>query len=273
MYDRVIVPLDGSALAERALGPAVEVAERSGALLVATMVVGDAELDEHRAYVDELLSRHDVRSAPPYIIAGHDAAACIANAGEAEASLVVMTSHGSSGIRRVVLGSVAEGVIRMLRKPVLLVGPHHEAGRPIAGGRVLVPLDGSRRAEAVLDTVAAWCDFMGMQAWPVTAVDPAEAPAVVGGDVPDDAYLRRVARSLSDRGVETGWEVLHDRDPASDLAAFAGGLPASLVAMTTHGHTGLARVALGSVATHLVHDATCPVLVVRPDLGDDAEPS
>jgi nucleotide-binding universal stress UspA family protein len=265
MYDRVIVPLDGSPMAERAVAPAVEVAQRAGAELVATMVVDDTLTEDHRAYVKHLLSPFDVASPPPYIIHADDVAECIANAGEADRSLVVMTSHGSSGIRRAVLGSVAEGVVRELQKPVLLIGPRCEAGRSIAGGRVLVPLDGSRRAEAILDPVAAWCDLMALQAWPVTALDPTGIPAP---EVPDDAYLRRVTRQLSDRGISSSWDVVHHRDAAEGLVSFALGLPASLIAMTTHGRTGLARVTLGSVATRLVHEVTAPVLILRPELDE-----
>lgn len=266
MYDRVIVPLDGSPMAERALAPAVEVARRAGAELVATMVVDDALIEDHRAYVKRLLSPFDVASPPPYIIEADDPAECIANAGEADRSLVVMTSHGSSGIRRAVLGSVAEGVVSAIHKPVLLIGPRCEADRSIAGGRVLVPLDGSRRAEAILDAVGAWCDLMALQAWPVTAVDPAPAAS----EVPEDAYLRKVTHRLSDRGVSSSWDVLHARDAADALVDFALGLPASLVAMTTHGRTGLARVTLGSVATRMVHEVTSPVLLLRPGLDDEA---
>jgi nucleotide-binding universal stress UspA family protein len=254
MYDRVIVPLDGSPMAERALAPAVEVAQRAGAELVATMVVDDDVTEDHRAYVKHLLSPFDVVSPPPYIIEADDAAECIANAGEAERSLVVMTSHGSSGLRRAVL--------RAIQKPVLLIGPQCEVGRAIAGGRVLVPLDGSRRAEAILEPVAAWCDLMALQTWTVTAVDPGPAAS----EVPDDAYLRRVTRQLSDLGISSSWDVLHQHDAANALVTFALGLPASLVAMTTHGRTGLARVTLGSVATRVVHEVTSPVLLLRPEL-------
>jgi nucleotide-binding universal stress UspA family protein len=182
-----------------------------------------------------------------------------------------MTSHGSSGVRRAVLGSVAEGVVRELRRPILVVGPRHEVGHPMAGGRVLVPLDGSRRAESILDPVADWCDLMELEAWPVTAIDPAELPADFAGEVPDDAYLRRISARLAERGITTGWEVLHEHDPSDSLATFARGLPASLVAMTTHGRTGLARVTLGSVAARVVHEVTVPVLVLRPELDEDVE--
>jgi nucleotide-binding universal stress UspA family protein len=110
---------------------------------------------------------------------------------------------------------------------------------------------------------------MELQAWPVIAVDPTDAAAVVGPQAPDDAYLRQVSRTLSDRGISTSWDVLHQRDAAAALTTFASGLPASLVAMTTHGRTGLRRVTLGSVAARVVHDVTSPVLILRPELEDE----
>lgn len=268
MYDTVIVPLDGSAMAERALDPAAEVARHTGGHLVATMVVGDERFEEHESYLAGVLARHDVPTKPPYIIPADDVAACIANAGEQERALVVMTTHGSSGVRRAVLGSVAEAVVRQLARPVLLVGPNCRPDHEMAGGRVVIPLDGSRRAEAIVEPAAEWCLSLDLAAFPVTAVDGRP-----GGDPAGEAsYVRRIAAELSGRALTAGWEVLHGDDASDSLVTYARGLPASLVAMTTHGHTGAKRVVLGSVATHVVHESLAPVLLLRPALdGGDAD--
>ena len=86
--------------------------------------------------------------------------------------------------------------------------------------------------------------------------------------------VHALAESLLSRdGAGINWDVLH-RDDASDaIVDYVRDVRASLIAMTTHGRTGLARVALGSVTAAVVHNAPCPVLVVRPDgLSDRDEP-
>ena len=65
--------------------------------------------------------------------------------------------------------------------------------------------------------------------------------------------------------MRAGWEVLHESDSANAVDTFAKLQDADLIAMTTHGRTGLARITLGSVAAHLLHATPCPVLLLRPD--------
>lgn len=274
MYTTVIVPLDGSKLAEQALTPAAEVARTTGATLVPLMVLHDEASERHRSYVDDKVAGLGVPVQPPYLIQAADAAECIANAGEAPASLVVMTTHGSSGLRRVVLGSVAEKALRMLGRPMLMVGPGYEPGNPIGGGKLLLPIDGSEPAEAVVPVAAGWAREFDLHPCVVMVRDPdddgAAAEATGHGDVVEEAAARRVAIGLGDLGVPAEWEVLHGAHAAGPIATFARGLPASLIAMTTHGRTGLARVAIGSTAAQALHEAPCPVLLMRPaDLRED----
>jgi nucleotide-binding universal stress UspA family protein len=267
MFKTVIVPLDGSRAAEAALVPATEVARQTGAALVPLMVVSDEHFEEHERYLKEQTGGLGVELQPPFIIPAADPAECIANAGEAPDSLVVMTTHGSSGLRRVTLGSVADKTVRLLRRPVLLVGPGCRPGAALRGGKMVIPVDGSRHSEAILPTAAAWCRAFDMEAWPVMVIDPDEVARDVGpsSDLAEAAHVRRVAQDLENQGVRSGWEVLHFRNAAGPLTTYALGLPASLVAMSTHGRTGLDRVTMGSVATRLVHDSACPVLVHRPE--------
>lgn len=280
MYRTVVVPLDGSELAERALGPASAVARAADAELQLMRVVGAGGAEEARRYLEGWAARLDVPCRPPYVIEADWVAECIANAAEEPGSLICLTSHGTSGVRRVLLGSVAEDVLRLGSGPVLVVGPELATGSPtLEGGRLLVCTDGSAFSEAILPVAAEWAANFGLEPWVTSVVDPDAAARAAGRepvpDTVDSAHVERLARGLGVNGTTGGWEVLYDRDPAAAIVDFAARLPAAIVALATHGKTGLARVAIGSVAADVVRHAPCPVLVLRPNgLHDDdsAEP-
>lgn len=257
MVHTVIVPLDGSAVSERALRPAITIARRLGAELELLRVVAHAnDVEAARQWLADLASGIDVPVRPPYVIEGDWAAECIANAGDEAGSLVCLSSHGAGGLRNAVLGSVAEDVLRLSARPVLVVGP--EAGADLDPSRpVVVCVDGSTTSEAILPAASAWSGATGMAPWVVTVLEP--DVAVPAEDVVESGYVRQVAERL---GAE--FEVLHGSHPAEAIVAFARSLPAGVIAMATHGKTGLARVVAGSVAMGVVRHAPCPVLLLRP---------
>lgn len=159
-----------------------------------------------------------------------------------------------------VWGSTATAVVRAGAGPVMLVGPAAE--RPPSEGPVLVPLDGSRPGEAVLGLAADWARATGARLELRQVLDPATVQALVADartDVVEGAYLTRVAHDIA--GVEVNWDVLHAEDPASAIVDAAAAVGAGVVAMATHGP---ALAIAGSVALGVVHDAGCPVVVVRP---------
>jgi nucleotide-binding universal stress UspA family protein len=85
-----------------------------------------------------------------------------------------------------------------------------------------------------------------------------------GPDVTETGYLQRLATDLRSQGAKAEWEAVHDRAVASAIVRFADDQPCPLIAVTTHGRSGLGRVALGSVALRVVLHAHSPVLVLRP---------
>src|SRR5690606_26005152 len=108
------------------------------------------------------------------------------------------------------------------------------------------PVDGSQRSEAVLPIAHEWAARLQVPLWIVTVIDPADAErmAAEGGDVMEDAYVRRVAESLPQGDVEVGWDVLHNVDPALAIAEYVAARSGGLIVMATHGRSGLARVAM-----------------------------
>lgn len=305
MVRSILVPLDGSELAEQALPLALSIAARSGAevtllqavpLPIAPVGFGnewllvDDQLEllerEARNYLGELAGR--VQAALP---AGQrptelrqattigPAAQAIADYATANrADLIVMATHGRSGLSRWALGSVTDQVLQLSHVPVLIVRPPEEA--PVrfdslpAPGRIMITLDGSELAERVLPTATEMARVFEAE---LLLFRVALLPAVYYMDAGAAAfqldflesakeeaaeYLEQVAQALRTQGarVRTAVGVTPIVESILDVAAEAG---VDLIAMTTHGRTGLGRVVYGSVTDRIVRSSACPVLVVR----------
>jgi nucleotide-binding universal stress UspA family protein len=292
MYNRLLVPLDGSVFSERALSLAMTLARHLGAQLVlmraasASVFPGadatQAELravEEAQTYLVNLKAELSgqgvsIEIAVPY---GDAAEEILQEIGTRHAGLVVMCTHGRSGLGRWIFGSVAEKVLAGSPAPVLLVRPTGAATRlelePAQAG-LLVPLDGSAFAESVLPRAKALACLFGRKIVLLRVVEPprnayAFAEAAVAPASSEDlsqeaeAYLEQVAQRLRDPGlsvqtaVREGW--------ASDVIAYGcQELQPALIAMATHGRTGVARLLLGSVALEVVRRSPLPVILIRP---------
>ena len=271
MINQVIVPLDGSEHADRALRPAIEVATRLGASVALLRAIHPDDVDVAQAELGERIADHEPPGAQMLIDTMNGPVGAIAQAIENQPdSLVCMTTHGRSGLTRALLGSVAEEALRQVDVPFLLVGPSYVPGTGV-GSCVIVPVDGSPRSEAVLPFAAEWADRLDVPLWVTTVVDPSDAERVraEGGDLQENSYVHRLASSMPAGRHEVDWEVLHNADPALGITEFVEARNGGLVVMTTHGRSGLARVALGSVAARVVREHTGLTLVVRStDLED-----
>jgi nucleotide-binding universal stress UspA family protein len=272
MYTTVIVPVDGSRLAEAvALEHAGALARRSDAEILLLSVVDDRRRQDAReGYLGGLADRiTDVPVKCLVALEAEPGAAIAKVAGEQDRAIVCMSTHGRGGVARALLGSVAEDVLHRMMRPVLLVGPHTRPETSATAGPLMVCLDGSEHGEAILPLATEWALQFAMELYLVQVLDPdverqLRAASVPEGDVREDAYLMRVARRLRDNGVQADWEVLHGTHPAAAIVDHARRRDVSLLALSTHGRTGLRRIAIGSVALHVVHDSPSPALVVRP---------
>ncbi len=110
--------------------------------------------------------------------------------------------------------------------------------------------------------------YVGHTAMHLAMIDTATRELVAVPRTSEAIALDDVVKQIHDAGVAAAYELIDDGDTSGRLAGYAADLPASIVALATHGRTGLARVALGSVAMRVVRTSACPVLVVRPDLQD-----
>ena len=184
--------------------------------------------------------------------------------------LVLIATHGRSGIARWWLGSVADKVVREVTCPVLLIGPNVQQDLTVPPSRILLPLDGSTEAEAAIP-VAAWiagltgAEIEAVRCMSLTPVAYDPGMSIYSAELIDSMeeavreYLAGVESKLPGRKVKTTMLV---GGPGEMLTQHLDENPAGLVVMTSHGRSGVARVALGSVTDRLLH-GPAPVLVVR----------
>ena len=284
----IVVPLDGSELADRAVAYAIPIARGAGGtlrLVRACMSVSPMVLDSGSAVrvaaAVHAADLHDAQVAMERWVAGvretrlpvegivrcGSAADVILEEIEAaHADLVVMTTHGRGGLGRSLYGSVADEVLRRADIPILLVptaAPEAQAGdRP---RRVLVALDGSELAEASLEPAVDLARALGADLALLRVVDPLEDAGKYVFVRTERArarrYLQRVVRQMLPPCGEASLHVRVGHVVPTILAA-AAALRVDVVALGTHGRSGLSRLVMGSVATGLLQQATGPLLLV-----------
>ncbi len=196
--------------------------------------------------------------------------------------LVVMTTHGYGPLARAWMGSVADKLVRRLPMPILLARPHEatldllETVHERVFEHVLIPLDGSALAEEILDPALALgalmdAEYTLMEAIevPVLGYAPAAQAAMLDERVLEQwraearAYLERVAARIRARVSVVRTNVTL-APPAMAIIDYAREHAADLIALSTHGRGGLARMLLGSVADKVIRGADVPVLLQRP---------
>lgn len=276
MIATILVPLDGSPLADAVLPRVERIALREGALVHLLHVIGpretlttpeQAELTA-RAHLDGVRARLEARGVrvESRVARGDPAAVVLTSAVELRADLIAMSSHGRSGVLRWIRGSVAERVLREATAPLLVSTPR-AAGEhdDLRLRRILVPLDGSERAAAVLPLVATLARADGAEVILLrTAWDPVRRPVLAAAFAPEKLVegLAPFRARLVDAGVSVRALAAYG-DAASEVCDAAEREQVDLVAMTTHGRTGLARVVDGSVSETVLRHCRRPVLLVR----------
>ena len=298
MYTKILVPLDGSAVAEQVL-PYVRTLAGGLKIPVELMGVVDmAQFDSHIAaekgrYLDTLIE-DSVRCSREYLKGvaqtfpdanvsfavekGGAAEVIIAKAGADNETLITMATHGRSGIDRWLLGSVAEKVLRGSANPLLLVRAKAEA--KAAGGATLksivVPLDGSELAESVLPAVLEMAKKLNLK---IVLFRACNVPYSVFGGVREHiaivdellggikaearAYLEKKTEELKKQGAKVSY-VLEQGTSADQIISLGRKTPDNLIAMCTHGWSGVKGWVLGSITETVVRHSGDPVLVIRP---------
>ena len=198
--------------------------------------------------------------------------------------LIAMSTHGRSGITGWVLGSVTDKVLHSTVNPLLIARCRKEVPDPeIKLSTLIVPLDGSALAEQILPHVSGLAEAMKIKIDLVTVIPSAgDAPSLfeivpMSGEGPAvevkenaTAYLHQVAKKLRREGTVTIEEHVLEGHPAVAIIDYAKGIPDNVVAMASHGRSGIGRWLLGSITDLAARNSGDPVLVVH---SCNAEPS
>jgi len=303
-FRSIVVPLDGSRLAEHALpiAGAIARAARARVRLVSVHELPPSPTDQEsvRLYVaiesaTRRSQRDYLRRAAAHLRRAYDipvstatrdgpvAEALTAWIDGSGADLVVMTTHGRGALGRAFVGSVADHVVRTVEAPVLLVRSEEDAPGPDPshgwkGREILLPLDGSPLAEAALPPALELARLFGLpvsllevvQPLSVATDPPLPFPAFydeqITGELRRQAqdYLDSMTERLRERGIDAHGAATLGWSVAGTLLELARPERTALVVMATHGRGGLKRALTGSVTDKLVRGADVPVLVVRP---------
>jgi nucleotide-binding universal stress UspA family protein len=319
MLKRVLVPLDGSARAEQALPVAARLTGAVGGTVVllrvvtipnefvayvtlepiATQSVINATLEEARTYLKSLAGSPSLQGVQTEteVILGQAAASILSVVDSHHIDLIVLCSHGYTGMKRWILGSVAEKVSQLAAVPVLVLredGPVPVPPLPQEEGplRVLVPLDGSVQAQAAIGPAAqiiAALSVPAQGALHLTRVvalpdedrlSQGEREAILQqakqylSSLADQIREVLLASPIADLQLSVTWSVTVDSDIASGIIRVAEqgedvegtGMvgKSQVIAMATHGYSGLQRWLMGSTTQRVLHGTRLPLLIVRP---------
>lgn len=305
MLKLILVPLDGSAFGEQALPTALRIAERERAELELVHVyesippsrtIGAPALDprldnelrkDRSSYLDAVAARLRRQTTAPVaatILEGPVGLALANHIAARGVDLVVMATHGRGGLSRVWLGSVASELIRVAGAPLLLMRPDESGSRTLPAHpfrRVLIPLDGSPAGDEALEHAVAIAGDVGVEylllhvltpilyiGEPTNFADPDESEMEAAAE----AYLGDVADRIRVRGFTVDTRILRHTQPARGILEVAEESEVDLIAMETHGRSGVARLVMGSVADKVVRASPIPVLLHRPRFDEAQQP-
>lgn len=304
MLDQLLVTLDGSDFGEHALPFAKLIAEKTGASVnishvhcceppvdllhntpfqyegvnMAAYVAQDAE--EQRSYLKRQeealkaeLPENRVCSA---LLEGYVTEALERHAREIDAKLIIMTTHGRTGVSRAWLGSVADSLVRHSSFPLLVIRSLEDGGTfPTARFQhFLVPLDGSKAGEKILEPTGALAKATGASLTLLHVVSPQMTVGARVSPLPSghrdermakaEKYLSSVAEGLKGDGLEVTTKIDSHFAPARAILKAAEKEDVDLIALATHGYTGVKRALLGSVTDKVLRGARWPLLLKRP---------
>lgn len=300
---RLLVPLDGSRLAEAVLPTVEGLASRCQAHITLLHILelhppatvhGDRHLrveSEAQAYLEEVADRLQAKGAE-VMVHVHEAReqriaqSVVAHTEELGLDLVVISAHGDGGLRGLLFGRIAQQVLQRGRRPVWLVQPGRDGGAsPFKLSRILVPLDGTKVHEPALPSAISLARAFGAElslAFVIPTITslsgdqaatglllPAAMRAVLDlAEQGSTSYLEEVVKRCRDEGVRARGEVVRG-DPVPALLELAARESSDMIVMASHGRTGLEAWFSGSVAPRVLGRVALPLLLVRAGSGSD----
>lgn len=284
MWEKILVPLDGSNLAELALPYAEELAVAFNSEVVLVYVSEPTESQYrhmHQLYIEDVARqiRKRVTKVSPLVLSGKPAGEIIGYAEQNDVGLIIMASHGRSGITPWSTGGVASKVLHATKIPLLLIKAakprQRKPGKRLIN-RILLPLDGSKAGEAAVHYVGELMDRLESEVILFGVVPAGQHIRTVGGldyilfpeqhleAIKTEAreYLNKAYRRLK-RGKGEVRVELRVGDIAQEIIKFAEEINVGLIAISSHGHSGIERWVFGSIANKVVQASNTPVLLVK----------
>ena len=303
MYKAIMVPTDGSGFDREAIRVALRVAERSNAKVRLVRVLESDSFfgttpEAHWTPMSAELGRSERTTALSELYAlaaecrtgfkaditvdlhgGPVADVLQGYARRHDVDLIVMSTHGRTGVSRLSLGSVTDSLIRHTSIPVLVVKAPESYLNPQlehhAFRKIVVPLDGSTLAEQVLPRVLTLAKLDDAEVSLLQVLIPRSysQKEIPDTDLPwwdkdvslAQAYLFRIASRLRRDGLIVTTDIVIGENAAHAIGDFASREKADLIAIATHGRGGLARMLRGSVADEIMHSGKMSMLVLKPD--------
>lgn len=312
MFKKILVPLDGSAEAETVLPFVRDIAARFNSEVdILSVGLGSKKrrvnqlLDDYVHHTVEHLQGYEIscRAVLLYsdskkeildvteVVSSQEnlkARGKVSYGGPAEnillytnnhrVDLIIMATHGHSGLRRWWLGSVFEKVVSQCAVPVLVIHGKHakeiEREKRVTFKRILTPLDGSETGEAALHNAEAIALTTGASLVLLHVIPEPHAieAKLLGSEFgkfvkamhdSGGKYLDKVKHRLEEKGIDVSIEIISG-DPAQQIITVAEKEKIDLIAMSTHGRSGIARFVMGSVADKILHASRLPMWLVRP---------
>jgi len=283
MFSKILVPIDGSTESESVLPYVRDIAPRfNSEVSLLGIGIGNKQrrinklLEDRISETAESFQNDNIRTTP-VILYGKPADAILDYAKEKGMGLIIMATHGRGGISRWWMGSVAEKVLSQSTTPVLLINSKNSLeNEPISKAaclNILVPLDSSDLGEAALPYAEELALKTGAS---ITLLHCITQPSAIettalGNDLADmiavlqeagEEYLKTISARLTEKGINTVYEVTIG-NPANIIVSYADEKMVSLVTMSTHGRSGIARWVFGSVTEKVLHGSGLPLLLVR----------
>ncbi|MCA9986027.1 MAG: universal stress protein [Anaerolineales bacterium] len=254
--ERILVPLDGSRTAEKALPLAQALARQLSTPLSLLSVGADNE-----GYLEIVRRSLQAEGVPADCHTGAGAVADTIHltARSLDSDLIVMSTHGLTGVRRLLLGSVAGQVVERSSLPVLLVRPVPDATRPICFDHIVVTLDGSDFAERVLPYVQTLAHHCAHRVTLLHVADAEHAPDLAPQM---GQYLNRIAGAFDGPVVIAQQQPQPGENASQVIINYCQAHDANLLMLATRGRGGLQRALLGSVADSIVRQVDFPVFLV-----------
>jgi len=291
MYERILTLVDGSTLSELILPYVEELGERFGSEIILLHVYSPKSSSvshKYETYIQQVAKAvkeqlGEKAKVKPILLSGKANREIVDYSKKGNIDLIAMVTHGKFGIKRWVLGSTADKVIRETSKPVLLI----RAETPLATrekgimNNILAPLDGSKLSEVILPYVEALATGTTTKVNPEVTLLQVIAPAyyIPSGRAVTQVsyskteieqlkakaknYLERAGNRLKSKAITVKCEVAIG-DAAEKIIEVTYKINANLIAMSTHGYSGFNRLFLGSTADRVLHHGNTPLLLVRP---------